>query len=115
MKDWQTPQRLIQKFTSGRYFLAIDNDQVVAIGGLVNNEVCTMFTHPGYIKQGIASRILSKIELTARQTEIKKIVLSSTLTAKEFYLKSGFKIIQQTIHQLDGKDFAVYEMEKILS
>ena len=112
MKGWQTPERLQKKFSTGNYFLAKSNNKLVGIGGLVKNEVCTMFTHPMYTGLGIGKSILTKIESVAKNKGLKVLSLSSTLTAKGFYENCGFKIKSEEIHKLDYHDFRVFVMEK---
>ena len=114
MQDWQSIDRLSEKISKGDYYLAIDKDTVVGVGGLVGSEISTMFTDPAYIKQGIAKNILKLLEKTATQHGIKTLYLSSSLTAQCFYLKCGYTIIRQAIHQLNGHDFAAVEMTKSL-
>lgn len=115
MKDWQNLERLSNKISKGTYYLAINEAQeVIGIGGLVGEEICTMFVHPDYSKQGIGKTILKKLEDSARALKINKIYLSSTLTAEKFYINCGFKKIRQALHKLDGNDFKAIEMEKKL-
>ena len=116
MKTWQNLERLSNKISKGIYYLAINqNQEIVGIGGLVGEEICTMFVHPEYSGQGIGKTILQKLETSARALKINKIYLSSTLTAEQFYINCGFQKIRQALHKLDGNDFKAIEMEKILS
>ncbi|MBP9758559.1 GNAT family N-acetyltransferase [Candidatus Dojkabacteria bacterium] len=116
MKDWQNLDRLSNKISKGTYYLAINEGQeVIGIGGLVGEEICTMFVHPDYSKQGIGKTILEKLETSARVLRINKIYLSSTLTAEKFYVNCGFTKIRQALHKLDGNDFKAIEMEKTLN
>jgi predicted transcriptional regulator len=114
MKSWQNIERLSKKISEGFYILGISDNEVVGIGGLVKKEVCTMFVHPAYTKRGIGKNIFNLLEIKAREKKLDKIGLSSTLTAKEFYLKCGFEEKKRTIHKLDGNDFEVFEMEKVI-
>jgi N-acetylglutamate synthase-like GNAT family acetyltransferase len=115
MRSWQSAERLTRKFSEGKYFLALDQDKVVGIGGLVGNEVCTMFVHPEYNGLGIGREILKNIENVARDSHLDKIALSSTITAEAFYTSCGFAKVKRAIHKLDGHDFEAIEMEKHLS
>lgn len=115
MKAWQNEESLKKKFTEGTYYLALDNTKVVGIGGLVKDEISTMFVLPNYCRQGIGGRILKMLEEKAKALGIKKLSLGSTICAHEFYSKYGYKTIKRAVHKLDGNDFEAYEMEKSLS
>lgn len=114
MKAWQNEESLKKKFTEGTYYLALDNTKVVGIGGLVKDEISTMFVLPNYGRQGIGRKILEMLEEKAKVLGIKKLSLGSTISAHEFYAKCGYKTIKRAIHKLDGNDFEAYEMEKSL-
>ncbi len=114
MKAWQSEESLKNKFSQGNYFLALDGSKVVGVGGLVKDEVSTMFVHPSYNNLGIGKKILRLIELKALEKGINKLSLGSTISAHDFYTKCGFKTIKRAIHKLDGNDFEAYEMEKEL-
>ena len=114
MISWQNEKRLKEKFSNGTYFLALSDEKVVGIGGLVGNEVCTMFVAPDFNGKGIGKEILKMIESQAKSDKLQKLILSSTLTAEKFYNSCGFSTTTRTIHKLDGNDFEVYEMEKYL-
>lgn len=114
MKAWQNEESLKKKFSEGAYFLALDDSKVIGIGGLVKEEVSTMFVHPSYNRLGIGTKILGLIESKAIEKGIKKLSLGSTISAHNFYTKCGYKTIKRAIHKLDGNDFEAYEMEKEL-
>ena len=114
MKDWQNEESLKKKFLEGTYFLALDSNRVIGIGGLVKEEISTMFVEPTYNGKGVGGTILKMLEDKAREKGIKKLSLGSTLTAHPFYTKCGYKTIKRAIHKLDGNDFEAYEMEKEL-
>lgn len=114
MQKWQCPERLKEKFTNGTYYIALENDTPVGIGGLVANEICTMFVDPEHSHKGIGSHILALLEKTAQKQNLTKLFLSSTITAQDFYLHCGFIAIRKATHKLDGHNFEAVEMEKIL-
>lgn len=114
MKAWQNEESLKKKFSEGTYYLAIDDSKVVGVGGLVKEEISTMFVNPTYNGKGIGGTILKMLEDKAREKGIKKLSLGSTLTAHPFYNKCGYKTIKRAIHKLDGNNFEAYEMEKEL-
>ena len=115
MKAWQNEDSLKRKFSEGAYYLALDDSKVIGIGGLVKDEVSTMFVHPSYNRLGIGTKILGLIESKAIEKGIKKLSLGSTISAHGFYVKCGYKTIKRAIHKLDGNDFDAYEMEKYLT
>jgi len=115
MVNWQDEKSLEEKFNKGTYYIALDENQVIGVGGLVGDEICTMFTDSSHLRLGIGSSILKLLEDEAKKKNIEKIFLSSTITAHEFYSKQGFTEIKKAIHKLNGHDFLVYVMEKNLS
>ena len=55
-----------------------------------NGEITLCYVHPQYLGQGIGQAVLSAAEKQALQWSIKEINLTSTSTAREFYIHHGF-------------------------
>jgi len=50
-----------------------------------------------------------------RKEGCKEIMLKSTITAKDFYEKNGYKIIKKTMHKIGDKKLQIYVMSKKLN
>ncbi|TPG65095.1 GNAT family N-acetyltransferase [Ewingella americana] len=84
-------------------FFVIDDpagEYPVATGflDLKNQSVEAIFTLPEFTGQGMARAILDAIKNEARLRGLKKLVLSSTPNAFEFYKKNGFILLKESIH-----------------
>ncbi|MBI2558670.1 GNAT family N-acetyltransferase [Candidatus Woesearchaeota archaeon] len=94
-------------------FLAIHNGKIVGYGDFKKDgELAGLYVHKGYQRKGVGYSLLKKIEKSARQKGIKKLFLSSTITAKGFYKKHGYKLIRKTKFPIKNQKLAVYSMEK---
>lgn len=74
-----------------------------------NIDLCQIFIHPEYQGKGIGSKIINNLIIIAKDKnkEIILDVLKSNYKAKEFYLKLGFKVYNETEHEYYFK----YEIE----
>ncbi|WP_025822403.1 GNAT family N-acetyltransferase [Shewanella marina] len=81
------------------YYLCVVNEQISATGmiDLKQGKVDAIFVHPNFMRQGIASAILTFLEQQAIAIGIKQISLEATLNAAPFYRKCGF--IGDTVSQ----------------
>ena len=99
-----------------RFFVVIESSLWSIVGvGMYNREkgkIGLCYLVPEGLGQGNGGRILDALETQARIDGKREVVLTSTLTAKNFYLRHGFK--------LDGEPFIMfgvlaYPMRKRLS
>ncbi len=56
-----------------------------------NGYINRLYTHKNYLRRGIATALYQKAEDWAKEKGICEISLDSSKTAKDFYLKLGFK------------------------
>jgi len=56
-----------------------------------NGYINRLYTHKNYLRRGIATALYKKAEVWAKGKGICEISLDSSKTAKNFYLKLGFK------------------------
>ena len=102
-------------------FLAHDKGKPIGSASLVE---CDMDTHSHltpwlasvYVEkehrqQGIASRLMTQCLNTAREQSIKTVYLF-TPDATEFYLKRGWKLLEQTTCQNEKVDIMYYELTR---
>ena len=74
-----------------------------------------MYTHPGWIRQGIGSLLLDLGEEAARQAGFKTIELGSTVPGEPLYLARGYVEVSRSTEQAaNGSDNTVIKMLKSL-
>ena len=94
-----------------RYVAEIDKKIVGFAEYQDSGEISGMYIHKDYQRLGIAKKLYSHIETLARKNDVEEFHLTSTVNAKEFYEKMGFRVIKKTKH---SHDKTVYEMKKNL-
>lgn len=67
-----------------------------------------LYVHKDYQRQSIASSLLQSIEKDKQGT----ITTDSSITARPFFEKHGFKVIREQTVQRDGIELINYKMEK---
>jgi len=87
-----------------RFFVVVESPLWGIVGvGMYNREkgrIGLCYLVPEGLSQGNGSRILDALETQARIDRKSEVVLTSTLTAKNFYLRHGF--------ELDGEPFIMF-------
>lgn len=78
------------------------------------NELSGLYIKPNYTGRGIGEKLLHKAEEDAKQNGLEQLWCKSTITAKDFYQKHGYKLIEETTHEIQDLEMKVYKMEKEL-
>ena len=79
------------------------------------NELSGLYVKPEYSGKGMGEKLLQKVEENARKYGLDHLWCKSTVTAKDFYQKHGYKITEETIHELEeGIEMKAFKMEKDL-
>ncbi|MDN3691586.1 GNAT family N-acetyltransferase [Chryseobacterium tructae] len=127
-KDDYTPYQL-EAWKSGaenrERWLNVMKEQYILIAEIENKMVgfCTLdqgnyidllFVHKDYQHQGIASQLYQLIEKKALQQQQKFLTADVSKTAKYFFERLNFKVIQKQIVNVKGVDLTNYKMEKSL-
>jgi len=105
-----TPEALIERMKTRKYFVCKKNNKILGIGALNKNQVRTMYVLSNHQKGGIGTLILKRIEKEALKNKTKKLFLYTHPKPAKFYLKNGFK----TIKKLKYRGDPVIYMEKNL-
>jgi putative acetyltransferase len=97
-------------------FVAEEDEEIVGFSDYnkETNELSGLYVKPGHTGKGIGKKLLDKAEEDARKNGLERLWCKSTITAKEFYQKHGYKLIEETTHEIDGLEMTVYKMEKEL-
>src|SRR3989304_8733021 len=89
-----SPEKLIENSNNVRYFVLLDNDKILGVGGYDNKKIRTFFIDPEYQNKGIGKLLLSHILTEAKNEGINELKCWSTKYAEKFYNKNGFKKIK---------------------
>jgi len=103
------------KAKNSTILIALDKNKLIGFVQLKDSEVKALYVHKSYIGREIGKRLLKKLEETAYKKGIRKLHCMSTITAKNFYQKHGYKIIKKTKYKIGNQKLTVYKMEKNLS
>nr|WP_294928406.1 GNAT family N-acetyltransferase [uncultured Flavobacterium sp.] len=95
--------------------LAIIQNKIAGFGTLKNeNYIDFFYIHKDFQRQGIAAKILTELEIEARNQCSKTITLDVSITAKPFFGKKGFIVKAEQKNIRLGIELINYKMEKTL-
>ena len=67
-----------------------------------NAEISAIYIHPDVVGKGVGTKLLSKLEEIARNNNVVKIAVHSTLNAKGFYQRHGYLEHGLIFHRLSN-------------
>lgn len=103
---------LKSKFT----YIAEKDHKILGFGELeANGHIDRFYCHKDFQGQGVGTKILDQIELTARNLEIKKLFVEASITAKPFFARKNFMVVKQQEVERSGQKLINFVMEKVLS
>ena len=80
-----------------------------------NGHLDMMYVHPSHQNVGIATALLKTVEAAARRQGLRRIFTESSITAKPFFERHGFRVLAEQMVEIRGQKLTNYQMEKILS
>ena len=95
-------------------YVAVKNNKIVGFGDYKNNELMGLYIHKNFIGKGIGTQLLKKIEREVYANGKRTLRCMSTVTARPFYEKNGFRVIKKTIHKIKDQKLPVFWMRKRL-
>ena len=103
---------LIDNYT----IVAWHKGQIVGFGDLADQAyIYRLFIHRKWLRAGVASKILKKLEKSNRNKDNKYITTEASITALAFFLKRGYKIVSEQSKVYKGTVFKNYLMKKQIS
>jgi len=115
---WQigenSPKKLLEKAKNVSYFVAVENNKILGIGGYNAEKVHTFFVKPEIQGQGIGSKILERCFREAQKQGINQLKCWATFSAEKFYSKFGFKKLKEITIRDDKNSISFIEMVKLL-
>ena len=73
-----------------------------------------LYVHKDYQECGVASRIVNELENHSKKNHIKCVTTDASITAKPFFEKRGYKVIQEQVVERKGQFLTNFKMKKIL-
>lgn len=99
------------------YFLVAlnENNQIIGFTSIqTDGYLHSMFVHKDYQRMGVASFLLSKAEEYAIENQIKTITSEVSITAKPFFERKGYQVVEEQKRQANKLCLTNYWMKKEL-
>lgn len=92
-----------------------DNSSIIGFGDLdINGYFDRLYVHKDYQGAYVATMIVKEIEKYAQENRIKIITTHSSITAKPFFEKQGYKVVKEQVVERKGQILKNFIMEKTL-
>jgi len=99
-------QGWVRRIEEQYFFVAVINKKIVGFASIDHNGYLDLlYVHKDFQRQGIATRLYNEIELTAREEEFEEISVQSSITARPFFEKQGFKLTGEKHKMVNGVAF----------
>lgn len=73
-----------------------------------------LFIHKDFQRQGIAAALVNTLEVEARRLGLIEIETEASITAKPFFERVGYRVVQQQVIQRKGVQLINFKMVKVL-
>lgn len=95
-------------------FIAEIDRQIVGFASLLDsfNTIGAVFVDPNFIRRGVGSRLLIKIEQEARKHGVPVLWVCSSITACNFYQANGYRTLRTTFLPLGSTYIPCKQMRK---
>lgn len=98
-----------QKIAASRVLVAVKEASPVGFITTVDDYIDLLFVSPDYSRQGIASALLNALFI--RRPE-RVLTVEASITAKPFFERHGFSVIEQQQVEARGERFLNYRMRR---
>lgn len=97
-------------------FVAVEKNRVVGFTDMLKDgELMSLYVDKDFLRKGIGRRLLTHIEFVARRMRIKRMYCQSSVNAKAFYEKHGYRVLRSAYWKIPGVPrMRVYKMAKDL-
>ncbi len=96
--------------------VAEENNKITGFCTLENgNYIDLFYVHKDHLRQGIGYKLYVEIEKEARRQKQAELTSNVSKTARPFFEKMKFKVIEQQTVNLKGVELNNYKMTKVLT
>jgi GNAT superfamily N-acetyltransferase len=92
------PAKLGQRMAERDVFVCLKGGRIVGTIALGAERLRSLFVYPELQGTGIGARLVAHLEAHARRVGVRELKLSSSLTARAFYERLGYCLIQPEEH-----------------
>ncbi len=104
------PDKISQRMAERDVFVCQSGDRILGTIALGGSKLGTLFVDSDYQQRGIGTRLVAHLEAHALKRGVREIELSSSLTARGFYERLGYRMIRFE----ERDDGSTFLMAKIL-
>jgi putative acetyltransferase len=98
------PDKVAQRMTERDVFVCEADGRIVGTIGLGGDKLRSLFVEPGLQQAGIGARLVAHLEAHALAAGVSELQLSSSLTARGFYERLGYRMVRFE-ERADGSTF----------
>ncbi len=104
------------KVLSQNYTIIVESEDVIVGFGDIDTTgyFDHLFVHKDFQGQGIAKLITTQIEKYALNTNIRRITVAASITAKPFFENYGYTVVKEQRVERNGQVLTNFLMEKLL-
>lgn len=113
-KQYNTPSKIKKQLKDRVIFCAFEDNRLLGTIALKANYILGFYVSQSIKKRGIGTKLLTHAEAYAENKSIKKLYLTSTPSALEFYKNRGYNAKRMLTLSIFGVDYPEVEMEKCL-
>jgi putative acetyltransferase len=116
---WAPPAALetegwIKKWQKRSPLVAVLEHKIVGFAEFeASGHIDCFYCHHEYQGCGVGSFLLEEIERQAKKTQIKRIYVEVSITAKPFFEARGFRVVKEQLVEIRGVRLTNFVMEKI--
>ena len=92
------PDKVGQRMAERDVFVCQMGDRIVGTIALGGDRLRTLFVEPELQQAGIGARLVAHLEAYALKAGVSELKLSSSLTARGFYERLGYRMVQREEH-----------------
>lgn len=108
-------QKWKQRLSSLITFVVEDDAKIVGFSELgQDGHINCFYAHKDYQAKGVGKLMLARIELEAKNLALNRLYAEVSITAKSFFEKKGFKIVNPQVVEYQETAFINYVMEKFI-
>ncbi len=117
IKLWSSGHLNIEKWNNNiteQYFIVCESNKTITGFSSITDKgyLDFMYVHKDHQGKGIATAMLSELELFADTNNIKEIWAQVSITARPFFKSKGFRITKEFITKIENVEFADAIMTK---